>query len=238
MSRLDEIDLSSGAAEPLASASGSAKKDPTRAGVFEPEEPLARAEVLQDGSVSGRPAFLDLPLRPAAAGTPRPSARIPESAASDVRAPAAPLRARGAALAADGALVLLLVAAALLAATAGRGRTLEISGLLWTGVFAVYLSFFSTVVPLVLFGKTVGMALTGLTARGPRGSAPLTVAQSARRWLGLALTLFTLGTPVLVTRRDRGAPSPGDRLSGRPLRWEGPESRVDSRESNVRDSGL
>ncbi len=125
--------------------------------------------------------------------------------------------ARVAAFAADGALVLLLVAAALLAATAGRGRTLEISGLLWTGVFAFYLSFFSTVVPLVLFGKTVGMALTGLTARGPRGSAALTAAQSARRWLGTALTLVTLGAPLLATRRDRSAPSPGDRLSGRPL---------------------
>jgi RDD family protein len=238
MSRLDEIDLSSGAAEPFASPSGSAKTDLARAGGFEPEEPLARAEVLPEGSASGRPPFLDLPLRPAAVGAPRPSARLPESAASAVRAPAAPLGARGAALAADVALVLLLVAAALLAATAGRGRTLEISGLLWTGVFAVYLSFFSTVVPLVLFGKTVGMALTGLTARGPRGSAPLTTAQSARRWLGTVLTLFTLGTPLLMTRRDRDAPSPGDRLSGRPLWSESPESRVDSRESNAQDSGL
>src|SRR5512141_593167 len=102
MSLLDEIDLSSGVAEPFASASGSAKKDLARAEVFEPEEPLARAEVLPDGSASWRTAFLDLPLRPAAAGAPRPSARVPEFAASDVRAPAAPLGARGAALAADG----------------------------------------------------------------------------------------------------------------------------------------
>jgi hypothetical protein len=214
MSLLDEIDLSSGAASP---SSDTLKKDPARAEGFRLEESLARAEVLPHGSAAGSPGFVDLPLRPAAAGVSRPPARIAEPAASGARVPAAPLSARGAAFAADGALVLLLVAAALLAATAGRGQTFEISGLLWTGVFALYLSFFSTVVPLILFGKTVGMALTGLTARGPKGSAPLTAAQSARRWLGTALTLFTLGVALLLTRRDPGAPSPGDRLSGRPL---------------------
>ena len=217
MSRLDEIDLSSGA------PSASAKRDLALAEVAEEQEPLARAEVLPRGSASESAAFVDLPLRPAATGA-RPPARLPEPADPGARAAAAPLAARGAAFAADGALVLLLVAAALLAATAGGGRTLEISGLLWTGVFALYLSFFSTVVPLILFGKTVGMALTGLTARGPRGSAPLTVSQAARRWLGTALTLFTLGAPLIATRRDRGAPSPGDRLSGRPLTPETVES--------------
>jgi len=185
MNRLDEIDLSSGAA--------------------------GEPEVLPDGSASGSHALVDLPLRPAAAGVSRSAARVPESAGPGVRAQAAPLSARGAAFAADSALVLLLVAAALL-----------------TGVFAFYLSFFSTVVPLILFGKTVGMALTGLTARGPKGSVPLTTTQSARRWLGTALTLLTLGALLLVTRRDRGSPSPGDRLSGRPLVWEGRESRVES----------
>ncbi|HEY3122935.1 MAG TPA: RDD family protein [Thermoanaerobaculia bacterium] len=204
MNRLDEIDLSSGAA--------------------------AEPEILLDGSASGSQALVDLPLRPAAAGVSRPAARLPESAAPGVRAQAAPLSARGAAFAADSALVLLLIAAALLAATAGRGQAFELVGLLWTGVFAFYLSFFSTVVPLILFGKTVGMALTGLTARGPKGSVPLTTTQSARRWLGTALTLLTLGVPLLVTRRDRGSPSLSDRLSGRPLVWEGRESRVESRE--------
>jgi len=226
MSRLDEIDLSAGARdESLSSQSpASARKGPGRAEIFEVEEPLARAEVLSDGSTPGSRAFVDLPLRPVAAGASRPRARDPESAPSGPGAPAAPLSARVAAFAADGALVLLLVAAALLAATAGRGRTLEVSGLLWTGVFALYLSFFSTVVPLILFGKTVGMALTGLTARGPKGSVPITAAQSARRWLGTALTLFTLGVPLLFTGRDLGAPSPGDRLSGRPLMPETLES--------------
>ena len=225
MSLLDEIDLSSGPASPAS--------DPVKE-----EESLARAEVLPHGSASGTPGFVDLPLRPVAAGASRPTARVVESAVPGARVPAAPLPARGAAFAADGALVLLLVAAALLAATAGRGGTFKISGLLWTGVFALYLSFFSTVVPLILFGKTVGMALTGLTARGPKGSAPLTAAQSARRWLGTALTLLTLGVPLLVTRGDPGAPSPGDRLSGRSLCWESEESRGESREFNAPDSGL
>jgi uncharacterized RDD family membrane protein YckC len=202
MNRLDEIDLSSGAA--------------------------GAQEVLRDRFASGSQALVDLPLRPAAAGISRSAARVPDSAAPGVRAHAAPLSARGAAFAADSALVLLLVAAALLAATAGRGQALDLGGLLWTGVFAFYLSFFSTVVPLILFGKTVGMALTGLTARGPKGSVPLTTAQSARRWLGTVLTFLTLGVPLLATRRDRGSPSPGDRLSGRPLVWESRESRVES----------
>jgi uncharacterized RDD family membrane protein YckC len=235
MSLLDEIDLSSGAPSP---ASDPVKKDPARAEAFRLEESLARAEVVPRGSASESPGFVDLPLRPVASGASRPPARVAEPAASDARPPAPPLSARGAAFAADGALVLLLVAFALLAATAGHGRTFEISGLLWPGVFALYLSFFSTVVPLILFGKTVGMALTGLTARGPKGSAPLTAAQSARRWLGTALTLFTLGVPLLLTRGNPGAPSPGDRLSGRSLRWESQEPGVESRESNAPDSRL
>jgi hypothetical protein len=211
MSRLDEIDLSS---DPH---SASTERDLPMAEVAQEQEPLARAEVLPEGSEANNQDYVDLPLRPAATRASRPAAPVPQSDASGAGAFAAPLSARLAAFAADGALVLLLVAAALLAATAGRGRMLEISGLLWTGVFAFYLSFFSTVVPLVLFGKTVGMSLTGLTARGPRGAPPLTAAQSVRRWLGTALTLVTLGAPLLATRRDRSAPSPGDRLSGRPL---------------------
>ena len=222
MSRLDEIDLSSGPAESFENpSSGSAKEELAEAEVLRVEEPVAATEISPRGSASGGAAFVDLPLRPVAAAA-RPPARTAEPADSAGRALAAPLSARLPAFAADGALVLLLVAAALLAATAGRGRMLDVSGLVWTGVFAFYLSFFSTVVPLILFGKTVGMALTGLTARGPRGAAPLTAAESSRRWLGTALTFLSLGIPLLVTHGDRGAPSPGDRLSGRPLMPEPP----------------
>ena len=209
MSRLDELDLSTG----------------TR-----PEASAGRPSDLAGASLSGgaagapaeKPGLVDLPLAASAAPTPgrvilrTPSVPALEPAPPNPDGAAAPLSARGAAFAADAALVLLLAAAALLAATAGRGQPLRLQGLFWTAVFAVYLSFFATVVPLILFGKTVGMALTGLTARGRRGS-PLTAAESARRWLGTALTAAGLGLPLVVTRRHRAAPSPGDRLSGRPL---------------------
>jgi RDD family len=221
LSRLDDLDLTSGA------KAGAAVELPA-AGIPEADDPLGRAETLAaSGSRDGTSALVDLPLSSAAGQSPALSLRAGEAAAPpapDERA--APLPARGAAFAADAALVLLLAAVALLAATAGRGQSLRIQGLAWTAFFALYLSFFSTVVSLILFGKTVGMALTGLTARGGKGS-PLTAAESARRWLGTVLTLAGLGIPLLVTRRNREAPSPGDRMSGRPLTWEaGVESTV------------
>jgi hypothetical protein len=215
LSRLDDLDLTSGA------EAGGASVAPPAAGVPPADDPLAMAETLPAArSRDGISPLVDLPLSSATGLLSALSLRAGEAAvppALDGRA--APLPARGAAFAADAALVLLLAAIALLAATAGRGQSLRLQGLAWTAVFALYLSFFSTVVPLILFGKTVGMALTGLTARGRKGS-PLTAAESARRWLGTILTLVSLGIPLLVTRRDREAPSPGDRMSGRPLTWE------------------
>jgi len=215
LSRLDDLDLSTGT------------RPATSAG-----RPSDLAGASLSGAGTGAPAetpgLVDLPLAASAAPTPgRVILRTPAVPTAEAPPPAldgaAPLSARGAAFAADAALVLLLAAAALLAATAGRGQPLRLQGLFWTAVFAVYLSFFATVVPLILFGKTVGMALTGLTARGTKGS-PLTAVESARRWLGTALTAAGLGIPLIVTRRHRAAPSPGDRLSGRPLTVE----RVDS----------
>jgi len=220
LSRLDDLDLTSGA------RAGASLELPA-AGIPAADDPLARAETLAAaGSRDGTSPLVDLPLSPAAGQSPALSLRAGEAAAAPARdGRAAPLPARGAAFAADAALVLLLAAVALLAATAGRGQSLRLQGLAWTAVFALYLSFFSTVVPLILFGKTVGMALTGLTARGRKGS-PLTAAESARRWLGTVLTLVSLGIPLLVTRRDREAPSPGDRMSGRPLTWETGEQLI------------
>jgi hypothetical protein len=215
LSRLDELDLSTGK-----KSGASAGSPPDLAG--------ASLSGTAAGSPAETPGLVDLPLVAAAAPVPgRVILRTPSVAATETAeaAPpaldgdAAPLSARGAAFAADAALVLLLAAAALLAATAGRGQPLRLQGLFWTAAFAFYLSFFSTVVPLILFGKTVGMALTGLTARG-RSGPPLTARESARRWLGTALTVAGLGVPLVVTRRRREAPSPGDRLSGRPLTLE------------------
>jgi hypothetical protein len=208
LSRLDELDLSTG------TKPGDSSGRPTD---------LAGASLSgAAGSPAETPGLVDLPLVASTAPAPgRVILRTPSVAAAEAPSPArdsgaVPLSARVAAFAADAALVLLLAAASLLAATAGRGQPLRLQGLFWTAVFAGYLSFFATVVPLILFGKTVGMALTGLTARGPSGS-PLTARESARRWLGTALTVASLGVPLVVTRRRREAPSPGDRLSGRPL---------------------
>lgn len=200
---LDELDLS-GAKAPAPGSSG--------------------VDLLFDGTAEAAPAGasvadgsppLDLPLSGGAANSwpaaPFKSAR---------RGGAAPLPARAAAFAADAALVMLLTAAPVLGATAGPGHALAPRGLWWTAAFALYLFFFATVVPLLLFGKTVGMALTGLTARGGPGRTPLTAAESARRWIGTALTLAGLGIPLLFTRRDGEAPSPADRLSRRPLALE------------------
>jgi hypothetical protein len=163
----------------------------------------------------------DLPLQEEAAKSRLeiPSIDVEPAAVQAARAGVAPLRSRIAAFAADAAFILLLTAAPLLAATAGPARVLSPKGLWWTALFAVYLSFFATIVPLILFGKTVGMALTGLTARdGPEGPAP-TAIESSRRWLGSLLAAAGLGIPLLV-RRDPDFPSPADRLSGRSLTFE------------------
>ena len=230
MSRLDELDLSTGTGAPAASAER--PTDLSSASLSEAkiqDDALARAQTA-GGSPAGK--MIDLPLAPSPAPLPgRVILRTPAPAVAPAEVPlsgpagsAAPLTARVAAFAADAALVLLLAAAALLAATAGRGQPLRLQGLFWTAVFALYLSFFATVVPLILFGKTVGMALTGLTARGRRAS-PLTAAESSRRWAGTVLTAASLGAPLVVTRRHREAPSPGDRLSGRPLTVEEVDSQ-------------
>ena len=164
--------------------------------------------------------MVDLPLDDAAP----PAAEVPEDPvemleAEPPREGTAPLRSRVGALAADIAFVLLMTAASLLAATAGPARSLDPDALWWTAAFAIYLSFFATVIPLSLFGKTVGMALTGLTARGGQETPPLTMAESSRRWLGTLIALAGLGVPLLVGRTP-GLPSVADRLSGRPLGFE------------------
>jgi hypothetical protein len=202
---LDDVDLSS---EKLSGGSGA-------------EAALLEISTDEPASAPQASPLVDLPLQEEA-GKPRPelpSLEIEPAAVQAARAGIAPLRSRIAAFAADAAFILLLTAAPLLAATAGPACVLSPRGLWWTALFAVYLSFFATMVPLVLFGKTIGMALTGLTARdGPEGSA-LTAVESSRRWLGSLLAAAGLGIPLLV-RRDPDFPSPADRLSGRSLTFE------------------
>ena len=206
MSRLDELDLAPGAATAASESSGADL-------LFDGTREAAPAEVaVSDGS----PLF-DLPLSDGAGKSPTAA---PVQGVTAGREGVAPLSARGSALAADAALVLLLTAAPLLGATAGPGHVLASHGLWWSAVFTLYLFFFATVIPLMLFGKTVGMALTGLTARGGPGRTPLTAAEASRRWIGTAVTLAGLGIPLLATRRNVDAPSLADRFSRRPLTLE------------------
>ncbi len=119
--------------------------------------------------------------------------------------------------AADAATAILLVSVALLGAFAARGRTPEFEGLGWASAFFLYVSFFVVVVPLVLFGRTVGMALAGLSVRGEGSSRQLTPSEAARRWAGTLATLAGFGIPLFWTARDPEAQTLADRLSGRTL---------------------
>lgn len=171
-----------------------------------------------DGDEETDGHLADLPLRPEPAlefRAPPPAAEVPPASALS----SLPDRALG--VAADVATSVLLVTLALLAAFAVRGETPRFAGLGWTALFALYVSFFAVVVPLVLFGRTVGMALAGLVARDDGAGRRLTAAEAARRWTGTLATIAGLGLPLFWTAQDADAPTLADRLSGRPLVREG-----------------
>ncbi len=154
----------------------------------------------------------DFPLHGAAPAEP---ASKPETVVA-ARA-VAPLSARWSAAAADAAAILLLAAVAILAARLVTGASPRPAGIAWALGFVFYLSFFATVPPLVLFGKTVGMALADLSARPPSGGAGLATSAALNRWLGTAATVVAAGLPLLWTASSPDAPTPADRLSGRAL---------------------
>ena len=166
----------------------------------------------------------DFPIHGEAVGA--ELAAVPDVAAvldADAKTPSpsessrtATLSARVTASAADAACVLLLTALAILGARFVTGESPSPAGLLWAAGFAVFLSFFATVPALVLFGKTVGMALADLSAR-PESGGGLSAPVATRRWLGTLLTAATAGLALLWTRSDSGAPTPADRLSGHSL---------------------
>jgi len=129
----------------------------------------------------------------------------------------APLAARLTAAAADTAAVLLLCAIALLAARLATGTSPRPAGIPWIMGFVLYLSLFATVPALVLFGRTVGMALSDLSARGGAGEAGLPAHAALRRWAGGIATAATGGLLLLWTARNPQSPTPADRFSGHPL---------------------
>src|SRR5881296_3868007 len=111
----------------LSSPAGAAKAQPS-AVLLDVAPAAAEPDLpLREGEV-----LVDLPLR----------AGREAAAASAPALPVAPRAAR----------VLLLTAAPLLAATALPGSGLAARGLWGTALFTIYLFFFATVVPLILFG--------------------------------------------------------------------------------------
>lgn len=161
----------------------------------------------------------DLPLREERPGAPTGGAPVTSPSPATAR-----LSARAVAFVGDLALVLLAVAAALLAATAAGGAQAAAPtprGLAWAGAFAFYFSFFAITVPLLFFGKTIGLALSGLVVRAGETGRRLSIGESVLRWTGTLLTAAALGLPLLFTMRDPERPTPADRLSGRGLVEEG-----------------
>jgi hypothetical protein len=159
----------------------------------------------------------DFPLHDGAPafGHPAAIAATPDAApAPSSGRVAAPLAARLAAAAADAATVLLLAALAILAARLVTGASPKPSGLGWAMGFVLYLWAFATIVPLVAFGKTVGMALADLSARPWDAHPGVTTAAALRRWIGTLATAATGGLLLLWTARDVDARTPADRLSG------------------------
>lgn len=157
----------------------------------------------------------DFPLRPE---PPVEDPRLFPAAPESPDAPrAAPLPPRFFAAVADAAALLLIAAIAILAARLLTGRSPRGEGLAWSLVFLVYLSLFATVPALVFFGRTIGMALAGLSVAsgGPGGGLPPSAALS--RWAGGLATAATGGLLLLWSRRRPETPTPADRLSGCPL---------------------
>jgi len=132
----------------------------------------------------------------------------------------APLRARWTAAAGDAAAIVSIGALAILGARLVTGSGPRLPGLLWALGFLVYLSLCATVPALMLFGKTVGMALAELSARPAAGGAGIPGGAAFRRWLGSLATLAAAGLPLLFTAGRPQAPTPADRMSGYPLTLE------------------
>ncbi len=167
--------------------------------------------------VSARNALADFPLGGETVSPPMapPAAERLEAAA--VGSATAPLSIRAIALAADLAGTSLAVTAALMGAVAATGNSPRLSGLPWAVAFGIGFSFVFVVLPLALFGRTVGMSLAGIAADAAASGRRLTAGEAARRWTGTAVTVFGLGLPILFTMRDPARPTPADRFSSRSL---------------------
>ena len=167
------------------------------------------------GPPEGRePPLAEFPLDP---GPATEGAASGASVAREPGTPAASLALRTMAATADLAAAVLGVSLPIVGAAVLRGRWPTASGLVWAAAFAMTLSFTASVAGLFLFGRTVGMALAGLSVRPDGSGRRPTAGQAACRWLGTALAAATLGVPLLLTMSDTESPTLADRFSGRPL---------------------
>src|SRR5262249_6818775 len=119
--------------------------------------PLTRSDGISS-SPSDSP-LVDLPLQEET----RVAAAPDSDSELEPAAQTASLSERGMAFAADAAAAIFMTALALLGATKVVGQTPTRLGLAWAAIFAVYLSFFLVLIPLLLFGRTLGMALAGIS---------------------------------------------------------------------------
>jgi len=146
---------------------------------------------------------LEAPELPPEAEEPSPEPRRPLAASVLNRLSAALL---------DGGLLLVVAATAIVGAYL-LGVRWEVADLVPLGAFLAAFSFVYAVVPLAFWGRTPGMALVRILARGGDGG-PLTFGQTALRWFGGVLTLALAGLPLLLALPALGGRSLADRLSG------------------------
>lgn len=93
----------------------------------------------------------------------------------------------------------LVVLAAAVAGSWALGAAPARAALPPLALFTAAFSFVYHVMPLTFWGRTPGMAGTGLIARAADGG-PLTINQAVKRWLGAVFNVASLGFPFLVSR--------------------------------------
>jgi hypothetical protein len=173
---------------------------------------------LEHRDTARRDPLADFPLGDEPAGHAEAAPATPRASADGAEADSvAPLPARALAFAADLAGTSLAVTLALISGVSATGRAPRLSGLPWAAAFGLGFSFVFVVVPLCLFGRTVGMSLAGLAAGAGPGGRRLSPSEAARRWAGTTATMLGLGLPLLFTMRDPLRPTPADHLSARGL---------------------
>jgi hypothetical protein len=161
-------------------------------------------------------SLVDFPLRGEGSG---------DSAAEDAGAPrnlerserTASFSSRAIAFASDTLASLFTTASGLLAAMRAAGQSPTRPGLIWAAAFALYVSFFFIIAPLALFGRTLGMAVAGISAAPSATGKRLTLRESVARWFGTLGTAAAVGLPLLRRPAPSGAWTPADRMSGRTL---------------------